>query len=66
MIANASINGSRSGNGKSLWSINKLKVNITHVTRLVLNLFISQDKIMIRQTETQRILQEMLLDITVD
>ena len=44
----------------------KLKGNLSHVSRLVLNLFITQDKIMIRQTETQRILQEMLLDITVE
>jgi hypothetical protein len=32
--------------------ISKVKSNIQHVTRLVLNLFICQDKIMIRQTET--------------
>jgi len=56
----------RPSSGKPFNSINKLKMNITHVSRLVLNLFISQDKTVIRQTETQRILQEMLLDITVD
>jgi len=63
IISNSS---SRQSNGKPFSSIAKLKVNIVNVIRLVLNLFISQDKTIIRQTETQRILQEMLLDITVD
>ena len=43
----------------------KLRQQIANLAKLVLNQFIAQDKVLIRQTETQRILQEMLLDIVV-